>query len=494
MTDPYRLLGVKPFINCCGTRSVYGGSLILPQVRAAMEAASRQFVNIDELMERARLRIATLTGAEDGLVTAGSAAAIAIATAAALAGNDPVRMLRLPHELPRRSQVMMLKGHRFPYDQAIRMTRAEIVEIESVADLAAIDTSKIAMIAFLASRNSTATVSLEQLVEFGHRHRIPLLVDAASLPIRRPDAWLARGADLVVYSGGKLLRGPQTSGLLLGRKHLIDAAWANSPPHRAFGRPMKVGKEEIVGLVAALEAWFIRDEAAERNLWQSSFEAIAAAIASVPGATLQQIAPDEGEDAPLLQLTWAGALHGLELRRRLLDGQPRIMLDDVSAGPGKIRLEMVNLQAGEGEIVGTAIATALLKPVIECDEAQLPNDLSGSWEFEVQFATHSRTHRVSLVSSTAGITGYQDSEAFSGPVKGEVRGATIHLVFEAEYEATIIVYRFAGMLADGKLAGEVMLGSCTPHSRGEVNCRQYGSAKWRGQRAEAMTMSDDIGL
>src|SRR6476619_1393786 len=125
--DPYGVLGVRPFINCCGTRTVHGGSLILPQVRGAMDAASRQFVNIDELMARARLRIAALTGAEDGIVTAGAAAAITIATAAALVANDPVVMLRLPSDKTARSSVVMLRGHRFPYDQSIRLAGAVII-------------------------------------------------------------------------------------------------------------------------------------------------------------------------------------------------------------------------------------------------------------------------------------------------------------------------------------------------------------------------------
>ena len=450
-----------------------------------MDAASRRFVNIDELMERARLHIASLTGAEDGIVTAGSAAAIAIATAAALAANDPVTMLRLPQAIPRRSQVLMNKSHRFPYDQAMRMTGAEVVEIESIASLDSVDPSKIAMIAFLAPRDSKATIPLERLVEFGRRHNIPVLVDAAPLPIRRPDTWLARGADLVVYSGGKLLRGPQSSGLLLGRKDLIEAAWANSAPHRSFGRPMKLGKEEIVGLVAALEAWFLRDEAADRQRWRGSCAEIAKAINSVPGAVIEMIPPDEGEDAPLLQLTWAGPLHGIELRRLLLEGHPRIMLDDISAGPGRIKLEVVSLQPGEAAIVGQTIAAALMQPIAEHEAREPLVEVSGTWEIAVQFAGHMRRHHVSLVAHAGTVTGHQSSHEFSGPVTGHIRGSTLHLLFEAEYQAAIITYQFEGRLVDDELSGEVILGSATKYSRGEVNYGQYGKAKWRGKRVGA---------
>ena len=480
--DPYGVLGVRPFINCCGTRTVHGGSLILPQVRGAMDAASRQFVNIDELMARVRLRIAALTGAEDGIVTAGTAAAIAIATAAALAANDPVVMLRLPSETTARSSVVMPKGHRFPYDQSMRLAGAAIVEIDGLDDLAAIDASRIAMIAYLASRDSTADVALERLAEFGRAHGIPLLVDAASLPIRRPDAWLARGADLVVYSGGKLLRGPASTGVLLGRRDLIDAAWANSAPHYALGRAMKIGKEEIVGLVTALEAWFSRDEAVERQRWQDSCDAMAEALRALPGAELEIMPPDEGEDAPMLKLTWNGPVHGMELRRRLLAGDPRIMLDDNSAGQGTIMLDVVNLEPGDGGTVGAAIVAALQQPVTDAPDSQPAVDVSGLWEIDMLFAGNRRRHIVSLTSRGTSISGEQTSDGFSGGVTGSMRGSEIQLVFEAEYGAVVISYRLAGEVVDGRLAGEATLGSGTRQGRGAVNLSQYGTVRWQGRR------------
>jgi L-seryl-tRNA(Ser) seleniumtransferase len=480
--DPYGVLRLRPFINCCGTRTVHGGSLMLPQVRQAMDAASRQFVNIDELMARARLRIAALTGAEDGIVTAGAAAAITIATAAALVANDPVVMLRLPSDKTARSSVVMLRGHRFPYDQSIRLAGAVIIEIDDLDDLTAIDPSQIAMIAYLASRDSTAGVALEKLAAFGRAHAIPLLVDAASLPIRRPDAWLSRGADLVVYSGGKLLRGPASTGVLLGRRDLIDAAWANSAPHHALGRAMKTGKEEIVGLLTALEAWFSRDEAAERRHWQDCCDAIADALQSLSGAGLEIMPPDEGEDAPMLKLTWNGPVDGMELRRRLLAGDPRIMLDDNSAGESSVVIDIVNLEPGDGGTVGAAIVAALKQPATDVRDPQPGLDVSGVWEIEVLFAGHRRRHIVSLTSRGISIIGKQTSDGFSGGVTGSMRGPEIQLVFEAEYGAAIISYRLVGEVVDGRLAGEATLGSSTRQGRGVVNLGQYGTVRWEGRR------------
>lgn len=481
VSDPYAALGVRPFINCCGTRSVHGGSLIRPEVRAAMDAAARQFVNIDELMAAARRRIAALTGAEGGIVTAGSAAAIAIATAAAMAGKDPVTMLRLPLGGNHSRQVVMLKGHRFPYDQAVRMVGASVVEVDSPTALEALDLTAVAMVLFLASRDSSAVVPLETLVAWGRRHGVPVLVDAASLPIRRPDIWLGRGADLVVYSGGKLLRGPQTSGLLLGRRELIDAAWANSPPHRAFGRPMKIGKEEIVGLLAALEAWFARDTDAERQRWQADFDTITS-IVTAAGISATLLPPDEGEDSGVLELRWQAPVHGIELRRRLLAGTPRIMLDDMSAGPATIKLEVVSLFDGEAELVGRAIVAALQEAQTEAPPVPPSTDISGNWAIEVAFTRRPRRHTAILQQNGAEITGEQQSEDFVGPLTGRIEGNAVSLVFEDTYEGAIISYRFTGTLSGDEMTGDVLLGSTTPGTRGPVTYGQYGTAQWRGRR------------
>src|SRR5271166_6383385 len=267
--NPYLALGVRPFINCCSVRTMHGGSLMLPQVRAAMDAASRQFVNLDELMEAAGKRLAELTGAEWGIVTCGSAAAVALGTAACVAGNDPVKMLRLPFTDGWVNRVILPKNQRFAYAQAIRMVGAHIVEIDNVADLDAALREPVAMVAILGTNEEFSNVHLEEIVARVKPLGIPVLVDAASEHLQRPSPWLQRGADMVIYSGGKFLRGPQTSGLLLGNKNLVQAAWRNASPHQAFGRPMKVSKEDVIGLLTALEYWMEeRDVGTERTRWR----------------------------------------------------------------------------------------------------------------------------------------------------------------------------------------------------------------------------------
>jgi len=488
--DCFSSLGVRPFINCCSTRSVHGGSLMLPEVKARMEQASRRFVNMDELVAGARKRIAELTGAEDGAVTAGSAAAIAIATAAAMTGNDPVKMLRLPNTEGLANGVVMLKSHRFPYDQAIRMTGARIVEVETAGDLERLDPSNIAMVFYLGSRDGAHDVSLEHLISHFGPFGVPTLVDAASEHITRPNPWLARGADLVVYSGGKFLRGPQTSGVVLGRSQLIDAIVAHSPPHRAFGRAMKIGKEDIVGIIAALEVWFAEGQDVKRAVWEADLLKIAAPLANIEGIAWELLPPDDGDVQPRLRLSWSPELFKLSamhLRQLLLDGSPRIMLDDVSAKDNSVIIEPFSLQPGEARIVGDAIAKALLQAgdtVVVTNEAT-PAALAGKWVFSVTFAREPRVHHVEITQSGKSLEGRQQSDGFAGPITGKVHGQHVELSFEMTYEGAIISYRFAGVMDGDTISGTVSLGSTTPAGRGEVSLGQYGRVAWTGRRLGA---------
>src|SRR5262252_7499667 len=291
-TNPYLALGVRPFINCCSVRTMHGGSLMLPQVRDAVDAASRQFVNLDELMDAAGKRIAELTCAEWGIVTCGSAAAVALGTAACVAGNDPVKMVRLPFTDGMVNRVIIPKQQRFAYDQAVRMIGCHIVEIDTRDELDKALEEPVAMVVLLGKQEHLTSVRLEEIAATVKPRGIPILVDAASEHIARPSPWLVRGADLVVYSGGKFLRGPQTSGLLLGSKRLVEAAWRNASPHQALGRPMKVSKEDVIGVLTALEYWFEeRDPAVERRKWDDDLAAIVARLARIEGVGGEIIAP-----------------------------------------------------------------------------------------------------------------------------------------------------------------------------------------------------------
>ncbi len=388
-TNPYLALGVRPFINCCSVRTMHGGSLMLPQVRAAMEQASRQFVNLDELMEAAGRRLAQLTGAEWGIVTCGSAAAVALASAACIAGNDPVRMLRLPFTDGWVNRVILPRNQRFAYDQAIRMVGAHIVEIDSIADLQAALAEPVAMVAILGTNEENSRVRLEEIAARVKPFGIPILVDAASEHLQRPSPWLLRGADMVIYSGGKFLRGPQTSGLLLGNKKLVQAAWRNASPHQAFGRPMKVSKEDVIGVLTAVEYWLEeRDETAELQRWHGDLQEIARRAAEVPGVRSDVIEPAGVVRVPALRVRWDGiALDGMGLRARLLDGTPRIMIDDTAATANSVVIDPFQFQPGEAAEVGKGIAAALAaaRSLQPAREPPPMLDLSGDWSLRVQF-------------------------------------------------------------------------------------------------------------
>jgi D-glucosaminate-6-phosphate ammonia-lyase len=485
--NPYAALGVRPFINCCSVRTMHGGSLMFPRVRAAMDAASRQFVNLDELMEAAGKRLADLTGAEWGIVTCGSAAAVALASAACIAGNDPVRMLRLPFTDGWVNRVILPKNQRFAYDQAIRMVGARIVEIDSAADLEAALGEPVAMVAILGTNEEFSKIRLEEIVARVKPLGIPVLVDAASEHLQRPSPWLERGADMVIYSGGKFLRGPQTSGLLLGKKNLVQAAWRNASPHQAFGRPMKVSKEDVIGVLVAVEYWLNeRDEAAELQHWYDDLQEIARRVATAPGTTSEVLDPKSVVRVPVLCVKWDGiALDGMALRQRLLEGSPRIMVDDTAATANSVTIDPFQFQPGEAAQVGQAIADALNAAHNLQPEAapQAQADISGTWNVRVQFLHGERRHWLKLQQQGSQLSGSQQSEQFESNVIGKLAAQRVHMQFETRHEGSAIAYRFEGTVTDGRMQGDVFLGSATDHHRGPVNLSQFGKGQWEAMRA-----------
>jgi D-glucosaminate-6-phosphate ammonia-lyase len=484
-SNPYLALGVRPFINCASVRTAHSGSLMLPEVRTAIDQASRHFVSLDELMEGAGRRIAELTGARWGMVTCGSAAALTLATTACVAGNDPVKMTRLPFTDGWPNRVIMPKTHRFAYDQAIRMVGTHIVEVDSIADLDTALGEPVAMIALLGKDEASCPVRLEDFVARAKPLGIPVLVDAASEHIARPDPYLSRGADLVIYSGGKFLRGPQTSGLLMGREDLVRAAWRNASPHQAFARGMKVSKEDVIGVLTALEIWFDhRDPAAELNRWNNDLAIIAGHLV-VPGISTRVIAPKGVVRVPRLLVSWQrNDLAGEQVRLHLLDSEPRIMLDDMAVKQNSFEIDPFGLRPGEADQVGMAIAAALRGPA-HAAEATAPRggvDVSGTWDVEVSFLTGNRQHSMQLRQDAGTINGHQSSHQFSGPVTGTVDGERISIIFSMWYEGTMIAYQLDGGVNDGQIKGDVTLGSATHHHQGPINLAQFGSGRFQATR------------
>ena len=478
-TNPYLALGVRPFINCCSVRTMHGGSLMLPQVRAAIDAASRQFVNLDELMAAASKRIAELTGAEWGIVTCGSAAAVALGTAACVAGNDPIKMLRLPFTDGMVNRVIIPRKQRFAYDQAVRMIGCHIDKALE---------EPVALVVLLGKQEHLTAVRLEEMAAVVKPRGIPIMVDAASEHIERPSPWLKRGADLVIYSGGKFLRGPQTSGLLLGNKRLVEAAWRNGSPHRALGRPMKVSKEDIIGVVTALEYWFEeRDTAAERQKWYDDCAMIGERVARLDGVHGEIVEPEGVDRVPRVKIVWDRPhfpLDGLALRQRVLDGEPRVMLDDNSATENSIAVDPFQLQPGEAAQVADVVV-AVLRAALQAKPpaARAPAiAIAGDWELRLDFLHGSLTHCLALEQHGSELAGHQRSAQFEGPVSGALDGDTIRFSFGGRYDASNLSYRFEGRVSDGAMAGTVELGAASDTSNGIVNRSQFGSGEWQARR------------
>ena len=302
----YSDIGVRPFINCCGTRTIHSGTLMLPCVREAMMEASKAFVNMDELMEGVGRRLGELTGAEWGMVASGGAAALCHATAACVAGADPEVMLRLPDTRGLKDRVVMLKGGRFTYDHAIRTVGVEVVEVGDEGELVRALDGRVVMVALLGTHEPEASVRLEAVVSHTGQRGIPVLVDAASEHLKRPNPYLSRGATMVSYSGGKYLRGPQASGLLLGEEKWVRMAWLNAAPHHAIGRAMKVGKEEVMGVLAAVEYWADgRDHAGERAQWRTDLQVISECVTALDGVETEILEPADLENGvPKMEIRW----------------------------------------------------------------------------------------------------------------------------------------------------------------------------------------------
>jgi L-seryl-tRNA(Ser) seleniumtransferase len=286
----YEELGVKTVINASGPFTKVGGSLMPSEVVEAMAEASRAFVDIDELLEKAGERIAEIMGVEAAFVTSGAAAGLAVATAACMAGDDRVKAMQLPDTTGMKNEVIILRSHRIHYDQAIRVAGGRFVEVgftdgTSADYLKAAITDKTAAIAYVAKREpASGSVPLEQVIELAHAADVPVIVDAADElpPVSNLHRFTDKGADLATFSGGKDIRGPQSSGLVLGRKDLIRACAVHACPNYGIGRAMKVGKEEIVGLVKAVELYVKQDFDEEMRIWEQQREYFVRELSSLP--------------------------------------------------------------------------------------------------------------------------------------------------------------------------------------------------------------------
>ena len=333
-----RLLGVKPLLSCRGHTTVYGGSLMPLEVMRAMAEANDQFVDMHELNEAAGRRIAQVMKTEAALVSAGSFSAMLLGAAACLTGKDTAKIEALPHPTWPRRECLILKSHRILYDRAYRAAGMTIVEVETKDQLINAIGEKTAMIGVLASverSQGTNVVMPDEIVAIAKDKRVPVLIDAASElpPVLSLTRYSTMGADLSVISGGKGLLGPQSTGILAGRRELIEAAALNHAPNANIGRGMKVGKEEIIGLITALNRYVSLDHELVHETWNKKARYLAEQLRDLPGVKAEYRVNAYGFGE--VRVTWDRniiPLTGKEAFKKLMSGEPRLLYYDDDEG------------------------------------------------------------------------------------------------------------------------------------------------------------------
>ena len=361
----YRRLGVRPFINAAGTYTILTGSLMPERARRSMEEAARCFVRLEDLQQAVGKRIAELLGAPSAMVTAGGACSILLATAACVTGTDPDKIRRIPNLEGMKSEVIVPRQHRNGFDHAARTVGVKLVEVDTADDLHRAIGPQTAMLYFTNIFEPKGQIKRAEFVAAGQQAGIPVFNDAAAElpPASNLTSIIREGFDLVGFSGGKGLRGPQGSGLLLGRKDLIQAALLNNNPNEdAIGRPSKVGKEEMLGLLAALEEYLKRDHDADQRLWRRFMESVASDLKGIPTVTTEIYVPGPGaHPIPYLRVQWdqnALNLKYADCAQQLRDGDPSV---EVNAGADGLNLASYNLYPGEERIVGLRLR-GILRP------------------------------------------------------------------------------------------------------------------------------------
>jgi uncharacterized pyridoxal phosphate-dependent enzyme len=367
--DVYDRLGVTKVVNGAATLTRLGGSLMPPEVVAAMAEAAQHFVDIQELQEKVGQQIAEWTHNEAAYVSCGAAAGLALSAAACIAGTDPDKRARLPYSEAMANQVIVHKHNRVGYDFAMRQAGAKLVEIgcsgeASAAELEeAITDQTAAILYFYNVSRMSGMVPLEQGIEIAARYNVPTIVDAAAQipPIENLWRFTHMGADLVLFSGGKGLRGPQSSGLILGRQDLIDACAFHACPNAFIGRPMKVGKEELIGLMAAVRWSLDQDEGALLQRYEEQVRYAVEALDPLPHVAAQRSFPSEaGQPMPRAEITWDEeglGLTGRDLLARLREGTPSVALQP--AGPNGVYINPQTLEPGQEQVVVEAIGRIL---------------------------------------------------------------------------------------------------------------------------------------
>jgi uncharacterized pyridoxal phosphate-dependent enzyme len=365
--NPYEELGVTTVINCEGTMTMLGGSLPHPELEAVMTMAGRHFVSIPELEVAAGNRIAEMLKLPEGytaLVTSGAAAAIQSGLAGILTGGKEALIQQLPDLTGMKSEVVIQKSHRNPFDHQLRSTGIKLIEIETVDQLRAAVNERTAMMHFTNFANAAGQIKVDEWPRLAKQYNLPCMNDAAAdtPPVSHLWDYTNMGYDLVTFSGGKAIRGPQCAGLLIGRKDMVANALLNNSPHEdTLGRSQKVGKEEILGMVKALELFLAEDHDALSKEWQDRLEGISRELKKVPGVSTSFFLPDIANHVPHMSITWDAARISLtpqQASKLLRISKPSIVMGGGEGRPG-LAMNSFMLQPGEDKIVAEQLSRLL---------------------------------------------------------------------------------------------------------------------------------------
>jgi L-seryl-tRNA(Ser) seleniumtransferase len=480
----YQSIGVRPLINARGTFTIVSGSLMLPEVRSAIDAAAQQHVHLDELMAAIGARLAELTRAEWGMVSSGCSAGLTHATAACVAGGNPDLHVRMPNltGFPK-DEVIIPRHSRNVYDAAVRAVGVRVIEVGTADELEAAFGPKTAMVYILAGPNAdTGPLSTKAIAAVARRKQVPVLVDAAAEILTVPNVHLENGATLVGYSGGKCLRGPQSAGLLLGRKDLVQAAWVHSAPHHGFARAMKVGKEEAIGMLTAVEMWTRRDHPAEWSRWLSWLDDIAKQVTKIDGVTTSVTENKElSNRTPSLSIKWDPkklGITGAAVARHLMDTEPRITTPGGRdrEGESSISITPYQMAAGDEKIVAQRLHATLSNPPASvrwappAPPAAPIADLSGQWDVRIEYLASTSNHTLHLKQAGGRFEGTHQGDFVSRDLSGTIDGSTVQLSSSyTERHGDSLSFRFTGTVAGDAMAGTLDMG-------------EYLAAKWTAKR------------
>lgn len=364
--NPYDELGVNTVINCQGTMTMLGGSLPHPELEAVMAMAGRHFVSIPDLEVAAGKRIAEILKLPDGysaIVTSGAAAAMQSGLAGILTGDNEALIRQIPDLTGMKSEVIIQKSHRNPFDHQLRNTGVKLIEVETRDQLRQAVNDRTAMMHFSNFANAAGQIKVDEWIKLGKQYNIPCMNDAAAdtPPVSHLWDYANMGYDLITFSGGKAIRGPQCAGLLIGRKDLVAYALLNNSPHEdTIGRSQKVGKEEIVGMVKALELYLNEDHDGLAREWQARLERVSRELTKIPGVSTSFFVPDIANHVPHMQITWDSKvrLEPREASKLLRSSSPSIA---IGGGEGRPGLSMCSfmLKPGEEKIVAEQLSRIL---------------------------------------------------------------------------------------------------------------------------------------